>query len=231
MSLWPRVAFNQPLVGLVITHNIFVVPKYMDGLHLILNLDWFNCHMHILTFKMPTIRQLQLLLKPGEYAFLLISRMLICIFSLFSIIITFYSFFGATYLISGKVLSIWLAMAPRVFSILTKPILFPCHCKGLCVIIYLDDILVPTHSKHPGKRAQTFLCSLLVHLGLHFNFSKSSLHLPQCFFFLGQFGNTVDMSVSLPSNKPHDIQWFDHALLCSQPVMWYVQNVWIWIKN
>ena len=82
-----------------------------------------------------------------------------------------------------KVLPFGLATAPWVFTALTKPILFLCHHKGFCIVIYLDDILVLVHSKWAGKKAHLFLCSLLVRLGSHINFSKSDLHLPQTFCF------------------------------------------------
>ena len=58
-----------------------------------------------------------------------------------------------------KVLPFGLAKAPRIFTVITKAIVFLCHHKGLYVIIYLDDILVFTCTKHAGERAQTFLCS------------------------------------------------------------------------
>ena len=63
--------------------------------------------------------------------------------------------------------------------LLTKSLLFLCHHKGFHVIIYLDDVLVVTHSKHAGMRAWTVLCSLVVHLGLHINFSEPELNLTQ----------------------------------------------------
>ena len=78
-----------------------------------------------------------------------------------------------------KVLSFGLATAPKVFTSLMKPILFLCHHQGLCIVIYLDDILVLICSKQVGKRAHLFLCSLLVHLGLYINFSNSYLCLSQ----------------------------------------------------
>ena len=112
-----------------------------------------------------------------------------------------------------KVLPFGLATAPRVLTSLTKPILFLCHCKGLCIVIYLDDILVLVCSKWVGKRACSFLCSLLVHLGLHINFSKSDLHLSQTFTFLGLCWDTVCMSVSLPPDKLADIQQVALSLL------------------
>ena len=105
----------------------------------------------------------------------LISRMLIYIFLLISIIIIFYYLYGKIYHISGKVYLFGLAMAFRIFTALTKPILFLYQHKGFCIVIYLDDILVLVCSKWAGKMTHSFLCTLLVYLGLHINFSKPDL--------------------------------------------------------
>ena len=66
-----------------------------------------------------------------------------------------------------------------------------------------------------------FLCSFLVHVGLHINFSKSDLCLSQSFTFLGLYWDTVHMSVSLPPDKLADIQqlalsllWTPHVTVC-----------------
>ena len=112
-----------------------------------------------------------------------------------------------------KVIPFGLATAPRVFTSLTKPILFLCHHKGLHIVIYLDDILVLICSKQVDKRAHLFLCSLLVCLGLHINFSKSDLHLSQTFTFLGLCWDTLGMSVSLPPDKLANIQQLALSLL------------------
>ena len=112
-----------------------------------------------------------------------------------------------------KVLPFGLATAPTVFTSLTKPILFLCHCKAWHIVIYLDDILVLVCSKQAGKRAHLFLCCLLVHLGLHINFSKSDLHLSQSFTFLGLCWDTVCMLVSVPPDKLADIQQLALSLL------------------
>ena len=58
-----------------------------------------------------------------------------------------------------------------------------------------------------------FLCSFLVHLGLHINFSKSDLCLSQTFTFLGLCWDTVHMSVSLPPNTLAHIQQLALSLL------------------
>ena len=112
-----------------------------------------------------------------------------------------------------KVLPFGLATALRVFTAITKPILFLCHCKSFCIVIYLDDILVLICSKWAGKRAHLFLCFSLVCLGLPINFSKSDLCLSQTFCFLGLCWDTVHMSVSLLPDKLADIQQLALSLL------------------
>ena len=64
----------------------------------------------------------------------------------------FYILFGNTKLISRRFCHLGWQQPPVFFTSCTKSILFHCRCRGFCVI-YLDDILVLTHSKHPGKRA------------------------------------------------------------------------------
>ena len=49
--------------------NVFFIPKYTGGLQPILNLKWFNCCMHIPTFKMPTIKPVWHLIQQCDYAF------------------------------------------------------------------------------------------------------------------------------------------------------------------
>ena len=97
-------------------------------------------------------------------------RMLIYIFQLLSIIVISYILFHVMCLTSGRFYPFGLATGPRVFTSLTKPILFLCCHKGFHIVNYLDDILVLIHSKWADKRACLFLCSLLVHLSLHIIF-------------------------------------------------------------
>ena len=145
--------------------------------------------------------------------FPLIYRMLIYIFPLLSIIVISYILFGIMCLISGRFYLLGLPQHIQFLCPLTKPILFLCHCKGLHIVIYLDDILVLIYSKQVGKRAHLFLCSLLVCLGLHIHFSKSDLCLSQVFSFLGLCWDTVHMSVSMPPDKLADIQQLALSLL------------------
>ena len=116
--------------------NIFVVPKHTSGLHPFLNLKHFNHYKHIPTFKMPTIRLVKLVFNQEIMLFLLILRMLNYMSLLLSTISNFYSLFGNTDLISGKVLPSGMVVAPRVICTLTKPIPLY-HHKEVCGLLFI----------------------------------------------------------------------------------------------
>ena len=61
-------------------------------------------------------------------------------------------------------------------------------------------------------------CLLLVCLGLHVIFSKSELHLTECFCFLGSCWDMVGMCLSLKSDRLDEIQQLVHSLLQTQSV-------------
>ena len=162
---------------------------------------------------MPTLKTVWQLIQQGDYAFSIDLQDAYLHVPIVKHHRRFLRFVWHNVPYQWRVLPFGLATAPRVFTSLTKPILFLCHCKGLCIVIYLDDILVLVRSKRAGKRARLFLCSLLVRLGLHINFSKSDLCLSQSFTFLGLCWDTVHMSVSLPPDKLADIQQLALSLL------------------
>ena len=184
---------------------MFVVPKHTGDLQPILNQKHFNHYMHIPSFKIPTLKHVWQLIQHGYYAFSIDLQDAYLHVPIVKQHHCFLCFVWCNVPYQWKVLPFGLTTAPRVFMSLTKPILFLCHRKGLHIVIYLDDILVLICSKRAGKRAHLFLCSLLVHLGLHINFSKPDLCLSDL-YFLELCWNTVCMSVSLPPDKLADFQ-------------------------
>ena len=193
--------------------SMFVMPKYTGGLQPILNLKCFNHYMHISSFKMATHKHVWQLIQHGDYVFFIGLQDTYLHIPIVKHHHHFLCFVWHNVPYQWKVLPFGLATAPRVFMALARPILFLCHCKGFCIVIYLDGILVLVCSKWAGKRAHLFLCSLLVCLGLHINFSKSDLCLSQSFTFLGLCWDTLCMLVSLPPDKLADIQQLGLSLL------------------
>ena len=126
---------------------MFVVPKCTGGLQPILNLKHFNHYMYIPSFKMPTLKHVQQLIQHGDYAF---SIDLQDAYLHIPIVRHHHHFLHCVWHnvpYQWKVLPFGLATAPRAFMSLTKPILFLCCCKSLCIVIYLEDILVIVHFK------------------------------------------------------------------------------------
>ena len=162
---------------------------------------------------MPTRKHVQQLIQHGDYAFSIDLQDAYLHVPIVKHHHHFLHFVWLNVPYQWKILPLRLATAPKVFMSLTKPILFLCHHKDLHIVIYLDDILVIVRSKQVSKRVCFFLCSLLVHLGLHINFSKSDLCLSQTFTFLGLCWDTICMSVSLPPDKLADIQQLSLSLL------------------
>ena len=182
------------------------------------NLLEFNCYLHIPSFKMPTIRHVWQLIQHGDYAFFIDLQDAYSHIPIVKHHHHFLQFVWHSLPYQWKSLPFALATASEVFTALTKCILFLCHSKGFCIVIHFDDILVLVCPKQAGRRAHSFLCSLLVQLGLHINLSRSDLCFTNTFCFLGLCWYTVHMSVSLPPGKLPDIQQPALSLLQNQHV-------------
>ena len=158
--------------------SMFVVPKCTGGLHPILNLKYFNCFLHIPSFKMPALKNVWQLIQQSDFAFSVDLEDAYLHVPIVKHHHHFLCFVWHNVPYQWKVLPFGLATAPRVFTSLMKPILFLSHCKGLHIVIYLDDILVLVHSKWAGKRVHLFLCSfwsVLVYTSLFPSWTFASL--------------------------------------------------------
>ena len=191
--------------------DTFIIPQCNGGLWPIFNLTWFNCYMHMPTFKIPTMGWVHQLFNMVVMLVLLSSRILIYISLLLSFAIAFYiSFCKKTLSVEGfyKLGK----LQPLGFSLHLITNAVTSQWKGFHVIIYLDDMLILTHSKCAGKRAQIFLYSWLVGLGIYINVSKSELHLSNFLFLRTMLGYSGHVSSS-PFDKHFEIQQLALSLL------------------
>ena len=101
---------------------------------------------------MPTLKHVWQLFQHGDYAFSIDLQDAYLHIPIVKHHHHFLSFVWHNVPYQWKGLPFGLATAPRVFTALIKPILFLCHHKGLCIVIYLDDILVLVCSMQAGKR-------------------------------------------------------------------------------
>ena len=97
--------------------NVFVVPKHMGSLGPTLNHKWFNHYMHITTFKMPTIRQVQELFQQGDYALSFDLKDAYWHIPIVKHHSCFYVWFGKKKPFSVEGLAIWASHSPNSFYV------------------------------------------------------------------------------------------------------------------
>ena len=107
--------------------SMFVVSKHTGGLHSILNLKHFNHYMHFPSFKMPTLKNVWQLIQQGDFALSIDLQDSYLHIPIVKHHHHFLCFVWHNVPYQWKVLPFGLATAPRVFTSLTKPILFLCH--------------------------------------------------------------------------------------------------------
>ena len=94
-----------------------------------------------------------------------------------------------------------LGPAPRIFTKLMKIPISLLRKLGVCLVIYLDDLLIIARSKEELKMARDTTMYLFHHLGLTLNPKKSVLEPTQIIEFLGVMVNSLELTFSLPEKK------------------------------
>ena len=111
-----------------------------------------------------------------------------------------------------------LAVAPRVFTKIMKPVVSLLRRTGIRLIIYLDDILLMNASE-TGLRQDIHTAQyLLENLGFVINLEKSCFQPTQQLEFLGFLVNTRDMTLLLPDCKVSSIKTLCSTLLSQRDV-------------
>ena len=179
--------------------NVFVLPKHTGDLWIILKHKQFNHNICIPTFMMPTIRQVWQLIQRSDYPFS-VNVKNAYIFLLLSITLIFMSFL-VTKTLSAEGFTIWAGYRSwgfhftyRTHTVLLLMKGFSCHC-------IFGWQFSPDSLKLCCQEGTNCFVPSFVHHGLHINFSKSELHLPEDLPLLELFWNMVDMSICLPSDK------------------------------
>ena len=112
-----------------------------------------------------------------------------------------------------------LASAPRVFTKLMKPILSILRQSGICLIAYLDDFLIMGETRQLALQHAGTTLNLLEGLGFVVNYPKSLLVPSQEIEFLGFIVNSLNLSLSLPTDKIKKVRQNCQRLL-DKPVVY-----------
>lgn len=191
--------------------TIFLAPKSNGGHRFILNLKNLNKFVSHDHFKMEDHRTASKMITEGSYmatidlkeSYLLVPvaaehrkylRFQFCDDSLQE---TMYEFNAMPYGLSS---------APRAFTKIMKEVMTFLRNKGFKSIVYLDDILCLGDDYSECLENVNETIKLLRCLGFVINLDKSSLHPTQCCKFLGFMYNSLEMTISLPTEKRDNIR-------------------------
>ncbi|KAM9957090.1 hypothetical protein ACTFIR_003827 [Dictyostelium discoideum] len=186
--------------------NVFTVPKPGTNLHRpVLDLKRLNTYINNQSFKMEGIKNLPSMVKQGYYMVKLdIKKAYLHVFvdpqyrDLFRFV-----WKGSHY--RWKTMPFGLSTAPRIFTMLLRPVLRMLRDINVSIIAYLDDLLIVGSTKEECLSNLKKTMDLLVKLGFKLNLEKSVLEPTQSITFLGLQIDSVSMKLLVPKEKKKSI--------------------------
>ena len=179
--------------------SLFLVGKKDGGYCPVINLKMLNQFIPFLHFKLEGLSQLKHIIQEGDW---------MCKLDLkdayFSVPLDrnsrkFVRFQWNGTLYEFMCLCFGLGPAPRVFTKLLKLSLL--RKINIRVIIYLDDMLILSHTIREAHMSRDTVIYLLQNLGFIINVKKSILHPCQKIEFLGMEIDSIKMTLSLTPEK------------------------------
>ncbi|KAM9975629.1 hypothetical protein ACTFIW_005502 [Dictyostelium discoideum] len=186
--------------------NVFTVPKPGTNLHRpVLDLKRLNTYINNQSFKMEGIKNLPSMVKQGYYMVKLdIKKAYLHVLvdpqyrDLFRFV-----WKGSHY--RWKTMPFGLSTAPRIFTMLLRPVLRMLRDINVSVIAYLDDLLIVGSTKEECLSNLKKTMDLLVKLGFKLNLEKSVLEPTRSITFLGLQIDSVSMKLLVPKEKKKSV--------------------------
>ncbi|KAN0033197.1 hypothetical protein ACTFIV_005208 [Dictyostelium citrinum] len=104
-----------------------------------------------------------------------------------------------------KTMPFGLSTAPRIFTMLLRPVLRMLRELNISVIAYLDDLLIVGSTKEECLSNLNKTMELLVKLGFKLNLEKSVLEPTQSITFLGLQIDSISMQLLVPKEKKKSV--------------------------
>ena len=117
-----------------------------------------------------------------------------------------------------RVLCFGVKNAPFTFNRLGQVLRMFFNLRGVCIIIYIDDILVLSDSFEGCIKDAQFVIDTLIELGFHIKTEKCVLSPSQHFFFLGYLWDSNKLTCELPEEKLTNIKFLCQEVLDNDKV-------------
>ena len=198
--------------------NLFLVRKRDGTSRPVINLKGLNGFLQYTHFKMEGIHLLRDLVQPGDWLGKVDLKDAYFVVPIWKGHRKYLRFLWKDTLLEFACLPFGLALAPRLFTKIMKPVVALLRRAGIRVIIYLDDLLFMYATQEGLREDMATARYLLENLGFVINLEKSVFVPTQKLEFLGFVINTIDMILVLPDDKVKSIKSLCRTLLGQQLV-------------
>ena len=198
--------------------NLFLVPKRDGKSRPVINLKDLNTFLQYDHFKMEGIHLLRDLLQPHDWLGKIDLKDAYFVIPIWRNHRKYLRFLWKGTLLEFACLPFGLAVAPRLFTKVMKPVVALLRRAGIRLIIYLDDLLFMNQSQVGLEQDMATARYLLENLGFVVNFEKSYFVPTQQLEFLDFLVNSRDMTLLLPDCKVEAIKAHCLCLLTRQDV-------------
>jgi hypothetical protein len=195
----------KPVSGQFLS-SLFLVPKRDGKSRPVINLKELNVFLKYEHFKMEGIHLLRDLLQPQDWLGKIDLKDAYFVIPIWKDHRKYLRFFWKSSLLEFACLPFGLAVAPRLFTKVLKPVVALLRRAGIRLIIYLDDLLFMNQSKEGLGLDMATARYLLENLGFVINLEKSCFVPTQTLEFLGFVVNTQAMTLLLPDCKVESIK-------------------------
>ncbi|KAN0040691.1 hypothetical protein ACTA71_009029 [Dictyostelium dimigraforme] len=171
----------------------------------VLDLKRLNSYIVNQSFKMEGIKNLPSMLKKGYYMVKLDIKkayLHVLVDPQFRDLFRFV-WKGVHY--RWKTMPFGLSTAPRIFTMLSRPVLRMLRDTKISVIAYLDDLLIVAPTKEECLTNLKKTMDLLLKLGFKLNLEKSILEPTQSITFLGLEIDSLSMKLLVPKEKKKNL--------------------------
>ena len=190
-----------PSQGQYISHIFPVIKKSLTDHRIIFDLTELNLLVRYVRFEMDSISDIMALISPGDWFVSLdLSDAYFCIaMHILSMPYLTFIFLGIYYQFTS--LPQGLSSAPRIFTKVVREVLAYLRKFGLRLAAWIDDIILVSSSRSLSREHAFRAVSTFRELGFIPNLEKSQLEPTQRINHLGLVWDSVQYSVSIPSDK------------------------------
>ena len=192
---------NEPIPDRYVISRVFPVPKKDGRVRLVINLKTINPYVPAVHFKMEGLRSLRDVIRWGDWMTKLDLQDAFHHLPIHPKAKPFFRFQWKDTLYEWQAVPFGYRDAPRVFTRVMRAVATAARQLGIRLIVYMDDILILSHSQEQAIKDRDTVLQLLQLFGWSLNIKKCHFIPTQLIDFLGVMVDSVKMLFFLPQKK------------------------------